>query len=64
MTARRPLATAPEVSEYLNVPVDTLRKWRLVKRGPKWIPIGRHVRYRWADVDAWLESQTQSGAVA
>lgn len=51
---RRPLATPPEVSEYLGVPVTTLMDWRYRKVGPPSIRVGRHVRYRWEAVEKWL----------
>jgi len=58
MSDKHPLAQPAEVAEYMGVPVDTLKRWRLVRRGPKWIPVGRHVRYRWVDVEAWLDEQS------
>lgn len=53
----QPLLTPDEVAEYLNVPARTLPRWRYLGIGPKFIKVGRHCRYRQADVDAWLESQ-------
>jgi predicted DNA-binding transcriptional regulator AlpA len=41
------LLTITDLSEMLGVPVDTLYGWR----------IGRHVRYRRAAVEAWLDTQ-------
>lgn len=57
--ARRPLASAEEVSEYLGVPVQTLYRWRKHEAGPGGFRVGRHIRYRWADVDAWVEQQAR-----
>lgn len=51
-----PLATAQDVAAYLNLAVITLTKWRQRGKGPKWIKTGAFVRYRWADVDAWVEA--------
>lgn len=57
--ARRPLGTAEEVADYLGVPVATLYAWRYQGgRGPKSSKVGRHLRYRWEDVEAWLEAQS------
>jgi predicted DNA-binding transcriptional regulator AlpA len=37
----------------------TLQAWRLLGRGPRFIKVGgRSVRYRLADVEAWLAGQT------
>ncbi|MDK1348011.1 helix-turn-helix domain-containing protein [Streptomyces sp. 378] len=55
---RRPLATAQEVAEYLGVPVATVYNWKYRGDGPKFIKVGRHLRARWEDVEAYLEQQT------
>jgi excisionase family DNA binding protein len=62
MSDRRSLWTAGEVAEFLQVPVRTLERWRYVGAGPRWVPMGRHVRYRWDDVEAWLEAQAAKTA--
>jgi excisionase family DNA binding protein len=45
------------LAEYLGVPVKTVYQWRYRNLGPRGIRVGRHVRYRRADVDSWLERQ-------
>lgn len=55
------LMDAAEVSAYLGVPTGTLANWRYQGRGPAFIRIGRHVRYRPEDVRAWLASRTAGG---
>lgn len=35
-----------------------LAQWRYLGIGPKFIKLGRSVRYRTSDVEAWLDSQT------
>lgn len=57
-----PLLTLQEVSDILRVPVATLRYWRHVGTGPKSFRIGQHVRFRRADVNAWVEQQYQLDA--
>jgi hypothetical protein len=54
---REPLAEPEAVAAYLAVPDRTLGQWRRTRKGPKWSLVGKHVRYRWADVDSWLTSQ-------
>ena len=54
---RRPLASPKELSEFLGVPVDTLYQWNHRGTGPKAHKVGRHLRYRWQEVDAWLDAQ-------
>jgi len=36
-----------------------LANWRYLGRGPKFIKIGKSVRYRVADVEEWLDLQTR-----
>jgi excisionase family DNA binding protein len=55
---RGPLATPAEIAEYLGVPVKTLYQWKYRGTGPKVHKVGRHLRYRWREVDAWLDRQT------
>jgi excisionase family DNA binding protein len=57
MTARKPLATIGEVSAYLGVPTQTLYGWRSKRTGPRASVVGRHIRYRWDDVEKWLDQQ-------
>lgn len=54
---RRKLATAQEIAEYCDVPVGTVYQWSSRGGGPKFIKVGRHLRARWSDVEAWLDSQ-------
>ncbi len=54
---RKPLWSAEDVSEFLGVPVATLYVWRHRRIGPKGRKIGRHLRYRAADVHAWVLEQ-------
>lgn len=47
-----------QVAEYLNMSAASLRKWRLFREGPKFLKVGRAVRYRRTEVDAWLNSHS------
>jgi predicted DNA-binding transcriptional regulator AlpA len=47
----------------LKVARSTLQNWRYTGRGPRWIKLGRLIRYRVADVDAFLAANTR-GKVA
>ena len=51
------LLTINELSEMLGIPIDTLYGWRHRGEGPQGYRIGRHVRYRRAAVEAWLEGR-------
>jgi excisionase family DNA binding protein len=48
--------TPEELSERLGIPVETLKRWRRTGDGPKFMRVGRHVRYRLADVEAYEKS--------
>jgi excisionase family DNA binding protein len=48
--------TPREAAEYLRSSTSTLAKARLTKRGPAFVRIGRAVRYRKSDIDAWMSS--------
>lgn len=52
--------TANELAELLHANTRTFANWRTNDRGPAFVKIGAHVRYRHADVDAWLEERTVS----
>lgn len=51
------LATAAEVAEFLSVPITTLYAWRNKGAGPQAIRVGKHLRYRWSEVETWLRAQ-------
>ncbi|MFF7313392.1 helix-turn-helix domain-containing protein [Streptomyces sp. NPDC008137] len=51
------LATPAEVAAYLGVPAKTLYQWKYRGTGPNVHKVGRHLRYRWSEVDAWLNAQ-------
>lgn len=54
------LLTTKQVAEYLKLPPSTLYDWRTARRPcPPAMRIGRHLRWRRSDVDAWLRAQGQ-----
>ena len=56
------ILTAAQASEYLQIPQETLRRWRSLGIGPRHAKVGRHVRYRRAALDRWLEEREQEAA--
>lgn len=50
------LWTVDDVAHYLGVPVKTLYDWRTRDYGPACKRVGKYLRYRPEDVDAWFES--------
>lgn len=56
------LATPAEVADYLggDFSEKTLANWRSQGKGPEYMKVGRHVRYRWTAVEAWLAEQVKT----
>lgn len=52
-----PLWTIEQLAAFLQVPVNTVRKWRTSGYGPRGMQVGRYVRYQRSDVMRWLESR-------
>lgn len=48
------LLTQKEVKEITRLADSTLEQWRLKGKGPKFIKLGRLVRYRLSDIDAYI----------
>ena len=51
------LLTVEELADYLGVPVATLYQWRYWREGPPGFRVGRYIRYRPTDVEAWIKRQ-------
>lgn len=56
------LIDEPTLAARLGVSRSTLQSWRYAGRGPRFIKLGRMVRYRKADVDAYLYANTRGTA--
>ena len=54
------LMTPRELAEFLQVDPERLYEWRRKGDGPRFVKLGRDVRYRRADVHAWLEANLRS----
>lgn len=65
-TLHRDLLDEAQAADYLTLAAGTLSVWRSTGRyGIPFVKVGRRVRYRRGDLDAWLESRTCSnGATA
>jgi len=60
-TATKFLTTA-EVAELLRTPLETVRFWRHVGKGPASFKVGRRVLYEATDVEAFIAAAKASGA--
>ena len=56
------LINVEELADYLGVPVATLYQWRYRREGPPGFRVGRHLRYRWSDVQRWIEQRIEAGS--
>jgi predicted DNA-binding transcriptional regulator AlpA len=50
-----------EVARITGLSVASVRRWRLLRQGPKYIKIGAAVRYKPEDISAWIESRPSGG---
>ncbi len=57
------LIDEPTLASRLGVSRSTLQSWRYTGRGPRFIKLGRMVRYRSTVIDAYLRENTR-GRVA
>lgn len=49
------------VARITGLSVASVRRWRLLRQGPKYLKIGSAVRYRREDITAWLASRPTGG---
>lgn len=54
------LAKAADVAKFLDTTTNQMARLRFEGRGPVYVKLGRSVRYRWADVYGWVESNLQA----
>lgn len=56
------LLTEREVAARLQVSIGTVRRWRFLKTGPRFIKVsGSAVRYRPEDLKAYLDARPTGG---
>lgn len=53
------LMDSRELAVRLGKSPAALANWRYLGLGPKFVKVGRSIRYRVADVENWLEAHTQ-----
>ena len=57
------LLTTRELASALRLSPATLQLWRRTGRGPRYLKIGKSVRYRVSDVQEWLEAHAPVATV-
>jgi predicted DNA-binding transcriptional regulator AlpA len=50
-----------DVARITGLSVASVRRWRLLRQGPKYLKIGAAVRYKPEDLASWLESRPTGG---
>ena len=50
-----------DVARITSLSVASVRRWRLLKQGPRYLKVGSSVRYRAEDISAWLETRPTGG---
>jgi predicted DNA-binding transcriptional regulator AlpA len=50
-----------DVARITGLSVASVRRWRLLRVGPKYLKIGAAVRYRPEDVETWINSRPTGG---
>lgn len=58
----RILDSETDIAARLMVAPRTMAEWRRRGFGPRWIKLGKHVRYSRDDVDRWIGERTRSGS--
>jgi predicted DNA-binding transcriptional regulator AlpA len=53
-----------DVARITGLSVASVRRWRLLRQGPKYLKIGASVRYKAEDLTEWLESRPSGGGDA
>lgn len=51
-----------DLADELQIPKSTIYGWKSRGLGPTWARVGKHLRARRVDVDAWLDSLTEKSA--
>lgn len=58
MSVESKLLSPEDLAQFLQVPLQTIYGWRYQRKGPPAIKVGKHLRFRRADVEQWLDELT------
>lgn len=52
-----------EAAQILQINERTLTNWRGQNKSPKYVKVGRCVRYRLSDLTAWIEANSRNSTI-
>ena len=52
------------IAEELGMPIRTIYSWRSRGEGPRGYRLGKHIRVRRTDLEAWLEQRADRSPAA
>jgi len=55
--------TTRQAAQYLGLSISTLNKWRCYGFGPRYLKLGRAVRYRQEELDRYLDTRILSSTL-
>jgi predicted DNA-binding transcriptional regulator AlpA len=58
--AANTLLNSEDAAQILGCSARTLASWRIAGDGPKFVAVGRLIRYRRGDLEEWLQSRTRT----
>jgi excisionase family DNA binding protein len=65
VTPVKPWDLSPsDLATMLNVPIRTVWGWNAAGTGPRFIRVGRHVRYSRTSVQEWIDARAEGGVAA
>lgn len=50
-----------DLADREGVPMSTVYRWNSTGTGPKYLRVGKHVRYRVSDVERWEDARVSGG---
>lgn len=60
----RDLINEIDVARITGMSLASVRRWRLLRQGPKFLKLNSAVRYRVEDLESWLASRPTGGGEA
>lgn len=56
-----PLLGERDIATILGLSLATIRRWRVLEKGPPFLKLGASVRYRREDFHDWVEKHIRGG---